>query len=337
MSPISLNDSVSMTDPSEKDQIWQDLVTELTGCKNPARLETVQSLWSGFGEVFRVTAGSERFIVKRVRPPTESVHPRGWNSDFATKRKLRSYEVETYWYHHYSHQCDARVPGYIGSWSDQFQRLLVLEDLDYAGFPQRFESPSMANVCCCLDWLAAFHAQFLHSSADGLWPVGTYWHLATRPDEFNVMADSELKRLASHIDRVLSHSKHQTLVHGDAKLANFCFGTSSKVAAVDFQYVGGGCGMKDLAYFIGSCLDEDECSTYEEALLDRYFNTFSSMLGDNTLGGEIEAEWRKLYPLAWTDFYRFLAGWMPTHKKTHRYTKLKAEQTFDLLPAPHGC
>jgi len=40
-------------------------------------------------------------------------------------------------------------------------------------------------------------------------------------------------------------------VHGDAKLANFCFSRDGKkVAAVDFQYVDGGCGMKDLSRII---------------------------------------------------------------------------------------
>ena len=51
-------------------------------------------------------------------------------------------------------------------------------------------------------------------------------------------------------------------MHGDAKLANFLFTSDhSQVAGVDFQYVGGGCGMKDVAYLL-SCLDEDACDTH---------------------------------------------------------------------------
>ena len=63
--------------------------------------------------------------------------------------------------------------------------------------------------------------------------------------------------------------KFKTIVHGDAKLANFCFSHDlSNVAAVDFQYVGGGCGMKDVAYFLGSCLNDQELRTTENELLD---------------------------------------------------------------------
>ena len=51
-----------------------------------------------------------------------------------------------------------------------------------------------------------------------------------------------------------------------------------QVAAVDFQYVGGGCGIKDVAYFIGSCLYEEDCERYEEGLLDWYFSQLKEAL-----------------------------------------------------------
>lgn len=73
------------------------------------------------------------------------------------------------------------------------------------------------------------------------------------------------------IDRVLRNCRFPTIVHGDAKLANFCFADDGQaVAAVDFQYAGGG-GIKDVAYFIGSCPDEADCERQETELLDVYF------------------------------------------------------------------
>ena len=81
------------------------------------------------------------------------------------------------------------------------------------------------------------------------------------------------------------------------------------VAAVDFQYVGGGCGMKDLAYFVGSCLDEVACESRESEILEVYFGALfkaCDRLNKAIDFNALEAEWRQLYPMAWADFYRFL-------------------------------
>ena len=58
---------------------------------------------------------------------------------------------------------------------------------------------------------------------DGLWEQGTYWHLKTRPQELEALTDKRLKNAAELIDHTLRSCSYKTLVHGDAKLANFCF------------------------------------------------------------------------------------------------------------------
>ena len=163
-----------------------------------------------------------------------------------------------------------------------------------------------------------------------MWPVGTYWHLATRPDELDALPDGPLKAAAGEIDRRLTASPFQTLVHGDAKLANFCFSRDGRrAAAVDFQYVGGGCGMKDLAYFVSSCFHEADCEQLAPGILDRYFELLRAALlarGSTVDIDALEADWRALYPVAWTDFTRFLQGWSPGHWKLHAYSeRLTAE------------
>ena len=152
--------------------------------------------------------------------------------------------------------------------------------------------------------------------------MGTYWHLATRPDELRALRDPALRRAAPALDERLNRARHQTLVHGDAKLDNFCFAADgSAVAAVDFQYVGGGVGVKDLAYFLTSCRSPRELERDAESYLYDYFRELRAALTlrrtdhpdarpraphDVAL---LEAEWRDLYPLACADFYRFLLGW----------------------------
>lgn len=173
--------------------------------------------------------------------------------------------------------------------------------------------------------MANFHADNLNISTKGLWEIGSYWHLETRPEEWRIMAEGPLKNQAAKIDTKLNKAHFTTIVHGDAKLANFCFSKDGKkVAAVDFQYIGGGCGMKDLAYFLGSCLDEKGLFTYTHTLLDYYFEELKMSL-ENILDGTelkaLEKEWLYLFDFAWADFDRFLLGWMPSHPKLNTYSK----------------
>ena len=45
----------------------------------------------------------------------------------------------------------------------------------------------------------------------------------------------------------------------------------------------------------------------------------------------LEQDWRELYPVAWTDFYRFLQGWSPGHWKLHRYSERLAREVLGSL------
>jgi aminoglycoside phosphotransferase (APT) family kinase protein len=197
--------------------------------------------------------------------------------------------------------------------------LIVLEDLDQAGYPLRKRSVTWEDIAACLAWLAQFHASYLGKTPDGLWEVGTYWHLDTRPHELAVLEDQNLKEAAPFINEKLNSCEYKTFVHGDAKLANFCFAPNGQIAGVDFQYVGGGCGMKDVAYFIGSCLREKECERLETRILDTYFKHLQSELKERNEA--LETEWRSLYRVAWADFHRFLKGWSPGHWKLNSYSE----------------
>jgi len=154
----------------------------------------------------------------------------------------------------------------------------------------------------------------------------------TRPNEMAAMADDTLKQAAGLIDDHLNQCRYQTIVHGDAKVANFCFSPDGRaVAAVDFQYVGGGCGMKDVAYFLGSCLNETQYERWQTPLLDYYFSQLRRAINIRVDFDALEKEWRELFPYAWTDFYRFLLGWAPGHWKVNPYSQRLAEQVLKEL------
>ena len=92
--------------------------------------------------------------------------------------------------------------------------------------------------------------------------------------------------------------------------------------------------MKDVAYFISSCLCEDECERQEKQLLDFYFQTLEAAFQQQGKDMDFQAlklDWLALYPVAWTDFYRFLQGWSPGHWKIHRYSHRLAREVLEQL------
>ena len=332
--------SAGVTGSDRIDADLEATVLRATGARAILQAHNVQGLWGGYGQLIRcwldgdAEAVPASVIVKHVRWPDQGDHPYGWNSDRSHERKLRSYQVESAWYERYAQRCSAasRVAACLGIEAHDAAVIIVLEDLDASGFERRCHEASAVEIDACLAWLANFHATFMGERPEGLWPTGTYWHLATRPDEFDALEDGPLKAAAVTIDRQLSASPFLTLVHGDAKLANFCFShDGGEVAAVDFQYVGGGCGMKDIAYFISSCLGEDESERLAPSLLDRYFELLAWALevAEKSIDfSALEADWRALYPVAWTDFSRFLRGWSPGHWKLHRYSERLAREVL---------
>lgn len=304
--------------------------------------EEVQSLWSGYGQIIRCINknSGQHYIVKVVAPENASEHPRGWNTSISHERKIKSYQVEANFYQNYAHLANgslvnqriislSRVPQLLASSSSNRFTLLVMEDLDAAGFCVRKDQADWSCLKIAIRWLAYFHARFMGSSSENLWEIGSYWHLATRQDEYRAMADSVYKTHAKDIDQALNNAKFQTLIHGDAKFENLCFHTNKQdVAAVDFQYVGSGSGVKDLAYLAGSCLKQDQLVQFDSLILNEYLKQLKQALIDNNNHlnfDALTAETQALYPLAWADFYRFLLGWNPQSWKVCDYMKYKSQ------------
>ena len=311
---------------------FRDIILAHTGASKLVVKEQIQELWSGYGQILRIVlenAEVDHLVVKIAQTPEYQKHPRGWNNNIGHQRKLQSYQVETIWYANYSFLSSARLPYCYAIERQGNKWLMVLEDLDESGFNIRKESLTRTEIQACIKWLAKFHASFLGKEPKGLWKTGTYWHLETRPLELEALSDQKLKETAPLIDQKLQNCHYKTFVHGDAKVANFCFSPSGHVAAVDFQYVGGGCGMKDLAYFVGSCVDESDCERLEDWFLDTYFNFLQNELPERNEA--LEHEWRSLYRVAWADFHRFLKGWSPGHWKINTYSEKITSSVIDQL------
>lgn len=310
-------------------------ILQLTQADGIARTELIQPLWNNYGTLSRVIlrGGVHRtVIVKHIQIPDQQEHPRGFSSAISKARKIRSYEVETHWYQHQNKRMPepSPTPRCLDAFADGGELFLLLEDLTERGFDQVLHQTTRSEISVVLRWLASFHAAFLGDSARGLWPCGTYWHLATRPDELANIKGTRLHRFASFLDARLRCGGFPSVVHGDAKLANFLFSRDrERVAAVDFQYVGRGSAMKDVAYFVGSCLSGPECERRESDLLDEYFSALRGHLPSDVDPVALEVEWRSLYPVAWADFQRFMLGWSPGHQKLTDYSDATTERAID--------
>lgn len=306
---------------------FQTYLLNATGANSFQETEVIQSLWSGYGKISRYKLDGSNLssvVVKHIQLNKTDKHPRGWGGDFGHQRKLKSYQVEKNWYLSWNQECSntSKTPTLIGSFEEQNQIWLILEDLAIQ-YPLVLSSVGLGEVKRGLSWLAHFHGQFMMKSPDNLWAKGTYWHLDTRPEEWKKINNQSLKFNAHKIDQRLNECKYQTIVHGDAKLANFCFSDDKQqIAAVDFQYVGGGCGMKDVAYFLGSCLNDNELVKHDQVLLNYYFSELKKAINNDLIiqFNELEDEWRRLYPYAVADFTRFMMGWMPSHQKINHYS-----------------
>ncbi|MCB4436501.1 ecdysteroid 22-kinase family protein [Alteromonas sp. McT4-15] len=314
-------------------------------------VKLIQSLWSGYGACFRANlhyrhactdsqSKTAPIVAKCTAPPATLNHPRGWNGKPSHDRKLASFAVENSFYQHLQPYTNAqcKVPSCIATNQTGNRTFLVMEDLRALGFTETADTLSVSQAETVLSWLGAFHAQFLgvrdtiKNKGILVWDEGSYWHLGTRKDEYDAMAEGPLKTHAHAIADTLSNASYQTLIHGDAKVANFCFTKHfDKCAAVDFQYAGFGVGVKDVAYFLGSALSTRDQHQFRSRCLDVYFDALRNAYINRCNMKSTEScllplshaididdvieQWRALYCVACADFHRFLAGWSPSHWK----------------------
>lgn len=288
--------------------------------------EPLTSLWSDCGQIVKCQLDEQACVIKAIKVPDHINHPKIKQSSFALNRKRDSYHVEYAFYKQFSHKLPKQAASIecIKAINKGDEFALVFKDFSKQGYSQA----TTENIKAILNWLAHFHAFHLnafHLNAkfDGLWPQGSYWHLGTRPDEFNNLPEkSDIKQAASLLNSALKQCDYQTLIHGDAKLANFAANSQGHILGYDFQYVGAGVGVIDVMYFMTSCMDDSELHKHAQSYLDYYFSQLKQALSDyqpHINADDVVTQWAHLWPVAWADFYRFLLGWSPEHKKINSY------------------
>ncbi|CAD6893463.1 unnamed protein product [Tilletia controversa] len=185
---------------------------------------------------------------------------------------------------------------------------ILLDDIRDIGFPRLAEEMrgtlDQDQTLAALRWLAHFHAHFagyLPNSQDGRaegdhgecppplkawsssssssrWKGNGVWQMGGYNN--SLWARLGLKGdLAHAIDWALSaEGSHcgpagQTLIHGDVKSANLAFSDDGRCAAAyDFQFVGRGVGVTDLAKFLTTSISSSAMDSQGERTLLRYYH-----------------------------------------------------------------
>ena len=167
-------------------EYFRSIILQRTGASSLFEKEMIQELWSGYGKIMRVgleNASVDSVVIKHVQLPIYKNHPRGWNTDIGHQRKVKSYKVETTWYDRYSKNSTARLPQCLAIETKDDEVLMVMEDLDEAGYHLRKNVVTWEEIAECLAWLAQFHASYLGKIPMdfGKWePIGIW-----RPDRRN--------------------------------------------------------------------------------------------------------------------------------------------------------
>jgi Ser/Thr protein kinase RdoA (MazF antagonist) len=165
-----------------------------------------------------------------------------------------------------------------------------------------------------LSYLAKFHAINWGLQVEGLWEEGCFWQLGTRMDELNYL-DRSWKRygldrdMAVRIHELVRRLPHRTIVHGDAKAANFFwFKDDSTIGGYDLQYCGMASPMRDIAYMLGCSMQEHLIEEYEETLLRHYHTQLMSHLSTEHAADFTFEVMQSAYDLCVCDLVRFMCG-----------------------------
>jgi aminoglycoside/choline kinase family phosphotransferase len=203
------------------------------------------------------------------------------------------YEREVSFYQHLAPSIATRTPRcYVAERDDTDNFLLLLEDLSPSAVIDQFVGVSIGTARAGLAALAGLHGPTHANSSlhDATWLRGVSTELRPLYESvLPVLFDQFIERYDARLDegpramvlalkdRLALFSDYVTpfpcVTHGDFRTDNLlidaCDGTVALVV-VDWQTVGVGSPLLDVAYFLTTSLSPEDCERYEFELLDYY-------------------------------------------------------------------
>lgn len=303
------------------------------------------TLWAGYGAIkcltVRTASDTIKLICKEVNPPKET--------GVAHERKVTSYLVEIELYKMGALMKAAGVAIadiYHLESAPTGRATLLMSDLRVL-YPIAGDSGlDWPKTLAAVDWLAKFHAFHFERAEslidNNLWPEGCYWRLDTRQKEYDdigrewqrvknaAVVVADLLKIGTHSSTNGYCYPYKTLVHGDYKSPNLQFARITNAnrddtmhqeyvcAAVDFQYCGGGYGVRDvLQLIVSSCYmpypyNHQRAVALETAILEHYYARLLCYLEHYGRVTDVKYTYNiltKHYELCMVDYVRFMAGW----------------------------
>ncbi|TXC85133.1 phosphotransferase [Luteibaculum oceani] len=292
----------------------KQFVIEKFGDQALATLERRKTLWADYGCLYALQGQGKKLVLKHYQWPEEdSIQDEAQR--FAVARKRSSFRNELIWYRDMPMAQQAGIPLAYGFEENNREIIIVLDDLESMGFVCNPQPLRSHHVKACLEFLVDFHIRNLNVNEAH---KGGYWHLETRPFEFDKMEGGFFKDNAQTWDQTIKNAQFKTIIHGDAKPANYALNNDNNVIAYDFQYWGQGIGTQDLVCYLYSiCENQKDWTSYTNL----YFDLLQQQMEFFEVEGgkEIVKEWKAMVEVCKNDYQRFLLGWNPDHYKVSRY------------------
>ena len=165
------------------------------------------------------------------------------------------------------------------------QILAAVENLAGLHAP-RWGDPSLADI----DWLRSSGGEAV-AYVELFTPMFVDRYRDRLSEQARMVFEEFGAKSAAWIDR---EPPVPTLVHGDYRLDNLMFSTTAggaPVTAVDWQTIGVGCGLRDVAYLLGNSSEPEARRRHEAEALDRYRGAMAG-LGVDLTADEIMAMYR---------------------------------------------
>jgi hypothetical protein len=257
-----------------------------------SKVGTGQVAASYRGEVHWSSSASDAPASVVVKCPSEDPTSRATSIEFGL------YEKELFWYENLRTKSLINCPRCYASWfapdTGEFQ--LLLQDCAPAQQGDQLLGASVEQVMAGVKELAYLHAPFIGDAKlanhplfqkdkamkdiriglyEQFWPAFKQRYQGRIDANILAMGDVVAQHYVQLENRepVLS-----TLVHGDFRLDNLLYaGENDRPYVLDWQTMGIGCPMKDLAYFIGTSLaDPKERADRELDIVGCYFDTLQA-------------------------------------------------------------